>query len=480
MATLNRGCGDSVPVGRSVPAEARAIAPAIAPSPLICKETDRYYSERVRFFPRELITAEDLILEQEYFRNKLRRHNRLLHGWGIVCGAQVCPGGTNEVIIKPGYILGPYGDEIYISEELRLNVCDERFDCSVAPDPCAEVRRKECAEGELLYVAVRYVECFSRPVRVHTAGCGCDEAACEYSRIRDHYEIKALTKRPHRPCLPEERMVNYCDKSCPDCPDQPWVVLAVVHRQHEGYRIDDDKTWAYRRYVYSLAERYYCCDHQTRELVRVDSGTAQPAPGDEEGQATPALVSLLDVEGRSVTARMFFTVQPGDTFSTLLDRSGDQKFVDPINGDTYSLREIYALANIDPHTKIHNVNEAVAPLEALRLRVADLRAARARLEDLLDNRGMKRLEEGHAGFPGAASSLRAVDLQGIAQDSPVGKKLASKTVAEVAAVRRESFVEEMSKGIRSKSQRTRVAREAGDIWDRAARATELSKAWQKQ
>ena len=36
---------------------------------------------RVRYFPRQLLTADDMRTEQEYLREKLRRHNRLLHRW---------------------------------------------------------------------------------------------------------------------------------------------------------------------------------------------------------------------------------------------------------------------------------------------------------------------------------------------------------------------------------------------------------------
>ncbi|PYV22134.1 MAG: hypothetical protein DMG27_18945 [Acidobacteria bacterium] len=44
---------------------------------------DTSIAERPRYFPRQLITPDDVTLEQDYFRNKLRRHNRLLHGWGV-------------------------------------------------------------------------------------------------------------------------------------------------------------------------------------------------------------------------------------------------------------------------------------------------------------------------------------------------------------------------------------------------------------
>jgi len=45
--------------------------------------------ERPRFFTGKLLTTEDLALEQQYFREKLRRHNRSLHGFGIVSGLKV-------------------------------------------------------------------------------------------------------------------------------------------------------------------------------------------------------------------------------------------------------------------------------------------------------------------------------------------------------------------------------------------------------
>jgi len=46
-----------------------------------------------------------------------------------------------------------------------------------------------------VYIAVRYAECLSRPTR-SSAGCGCDESVCEYSRVRDSFEIKLLWKLP--------------------------------------------------------------------------------------------------------------------------------------------------------------------------------------------------------------------------------------------------------------------------------------------
>src|SRR6185295_4406209 len=90
-------------------------------------------SERPRYYARQLVTPDDLTLEADYFRTRLRRHNRYLHGWGVVCGAEVVPAyfvdNTNEkkpkpwkVIVKAGYVLGPYGDEIFIESDQCVDV----------------------------------------------------------------------------------------------------------------------------------------------------------------------------------------------------------------------------------------------------------------------------------------------------------------------------------------------------------------------
>src|SRR5688572_13209164 len=61
---------------------------------------------RNRYFSDRLLEAEDFQLEQDYVRERLRRHNRALHGTGIVCGLQVSvqPDGRSgeQVVVQPG------------------------------------------------------------------------------------------------------------------------------------------------------------------------------------------------------------------------------------------------------------------------------------------------------------------------------------------------------------------------------------------
>ncbi len=222
--------------------------------------------ERPRFFPRQLVTDADLRLGMDYVRDRLRLHNRMLHGWGVVCGLRVCR--TNEpwiVEIKPGYALGPYGDEIFIDQDkVRF---DLRRPAQVGPgvwDPfCSDVK-KDPDPGPL-YVAIKFKEIMTRPVRVQPVGCGCDDA-CEYSRWVDCYEFGVLDKcpdshmNPPRPPKPEDCEI----RDCPCCPDEPWVVLACLTVDDNGFVTGVDNC-ACRRIVMSFAEVWCKCADEPTE-----------------------------------------------------------------------------------------------------------------------------------------------------------------------------------------------------------------------
>ena len=230
--------------------------------------------ERVRYFPRQLITADDMTLEQSYLRQKLRRHNRFLHGWGVVCGLAVEAAPTAEEPWRgrgcPGYALGPPGDENMVGGMVHVDLTTGRSE----PEPCSEPwpcpprpapgRRRARA---IVYLAFRYAECHSRPVRVHPAGCGCDDLACEYSRTRDDFELRVLSALPrsHEEALKLDQA--WCDRlkewshkrelplpapPCFPCPEEPWVVLARIRLPADSAMIaDGDISNDGRRMLYS-------------------------------------------------------------------------------------------------------------------------------------------------------------------------------------------------------------------------------------
>lgn len=197
-------------------------------------------NERPRYYARQLITPDDLTLEQDYFRTKLRRHNRFLHGWGVVCGAEVVKSNRPwKVIVRKGYILGPYGDEIYVETPQCVDV---RRSCTPSEpqlppgDPdCVEAQPPPPADGPL-YIAIRYEEKKTRLVRVPLGGCGCEENACEHSRFSDGYEICVLDHCPdlHDDTRAAGDETRDYSTGCPECPTEPWVVLGEFTVNDEG------------------------------------------------------------------------------------------------------------------------------------------------------------------------------------------------------------------------------------------------------
>lgn len=97
---------------------------------------------RVNYFTGQLLTADDLAAEQHYHREKQRRHNRWLHGAGVVAGLKVeCePAGNSgwQVTVAPGYALDCLGREIFVEAPASLDV---------PPAPC-----------EFHFVTLRYAE----------------------------------------------------------------------------------------------------------------------------------------------------------------------------------------------------------------------------------------------------------------------------------------------------------------------------------
>ena len=124
--------------------------------------------KRVRYFDGQIITAEDLAAEQEYFLRKMRRHNRNLHGSGIVAGLEVTF--QNElVLVSAGYALDCVGDEIFVEDLVELH-------WPVGQEPC--------------YLILRYVERARDRVPVPFG----DQEKFENSRIEEGYELIFTTE----------------------------------------------------------------------------------------------------------------------------------------------------------------------------------------------------------------------------------------------------------------------------------------------
>jgi hypothetical protein len=259
--------------------------------------------ERVRFFQRQLITAADLNQVQDYLRAQNRRHNRMMHGWGVVCGCEVSPGKDDyTVVIQPGYVLGPQGDEIVVDGPLTVDLRREGLDgnaagsCMDVNDPWCSGVQVERHAGTPLYLAVAYAECPSHPVRVQPAGCGCDDGNCEYSRIRDGFAIRVLENLPtsHAGLANKPPGLTSCPRPCPDCVTEPWVVLARIDLHGKTIVPKDIDNFTYRRYAVSFANIWFQCGEKPATAATFKVAALRfVATGESESNPNPTVVAEL-------------------------------------------------------------------------------------------------------------------------------------------------------------------------------------------
>jgi hypothetical protein len=207
---------------------------------LECGEPSVGRLEHVNFFNRQLLTANDLTTERDYFLQKLRRHNRFLHGWGIVCGLNVIAapiaGAAWRVQIDSGYALAPFGDEIFVGEAVYFDLAACLSGGATNPCEPSMITPGEAGTSTTAYLAIQYAECLARPVKVANSGCGCDDDPCQYSRIRDSFQIQCLAQLPPQPAPPLTlcQVVQGALAPCPPCPTSPWVVLAKINLPSAG------------------------------------------------------------------------------------------------------------------------------------------------------------------------------------------------------------------------------------------------------
>lgn len=127
--------------------------------------------KRVHYFHGKVLSAEDFTAEQEYLLDKFRRHNRYLHGVGVVNGLEVSISGDAsagwKVIVSPGYALDPWGREIVI--------------------PASHEQAIACID-KATYVCLHYAERETDPSPV--VGEVGDAELFEHSRIEEFFSIK--------------------------------------------------------------------------------------------------------------------------------------------------------------------------------------------------------------------------------------------------------------------------------------------------
>lgn len=155
---------------------------------------------------------------QHYLVERQQRHNRFLHGVGIVNGLKVCshpcPG---WITIKAGFAIGPCGEEICVPEDYEFDLCSAIKNKCPAAAPCVDqfefhwqirIRYAETECGGTAPVAPKRGKCGcgcqegrkgakSAPCRCHSASPS-PVVACLPSRIRECFEIDVVPVQRER------------------------------------------------------------------------------------------------------------------------------------------------------------------------------------------------------------------------------------------------------------------------------------------
>jgi hypothetical protein len=202
---------------------------------------------RPNYFHGKLLGDDDLTLEQSYFKAKLRRHNRLLHGWGVVAGLDVTAGASpTEVVVGPGYALDSSGEELLVPEPVVVDLAGTLPDGASYDGP--------------FYLAMRYEEFLTAPT---PSGEGEEE---QYDRVEEGVEMALLNGLPDpfevmpSPDFADTAQCSDATKERPFPPPagDPWLILADIVFGDDGSVAGIDPL-AHRRFVASFGEFSFSC-----------------------------------------------------------------------------------------------------------------------------------------------------------------------------------------------------------------------------
>lgn len=354
--------------------------------------------ERPRWFAGQLVGPADLEALQQWVIGRSRRHNRMLHGWGVSCGLAVTQSasitGNAEpwsITVSPGYGLSACGDDISVGSPVRVDIRQPRPSgsdaCAPPVDPwCAPVRQRR-EPDRTYYLAIRYAEENRRPVR--GCGCGCDDEACEYSRVAEGYALAVLDELPD--CYEDARVSSNirelaasrilaaerdetarsalgCSpiikelgtRPCPDC-CSPWLVLANLRVSAAGEVTIDPLS--HRRFLASLPELAFSCAPAIAQPQPKGYTTAEK---DVLSRAfTESHVELADVTDRGATLVAPASALRGARVSNQVrELIGDRSVAELANTDLGSLRAAAAGVGAAPEAieKVHDLAVLVTRL----------------------------------------------------------------------------------------------------------------------
>ena len=130
--------------------------------------------QRNRYFYGKLMMVRDFLAEQVYMNGKRNLINRLVNGWGVVCGLGAsAAAGSTSVTVSPGVAVDCCGREIVVSDPYTVDQISslDGYAASATLDLC-----------------ISYAECLREPVAALANASTCEES-CEYNRVQETFKL---------------------------------------------------------------------------------------------------------------------------------------------------------------------------------------------------------------------------------------------------------------------------------------------------
>jgi hypothetical protein len=176
---------------------------------------------RPDYQPGNYLLSADLQTGQQYLQQRQRRHKRLLHGAGVICGMSVTaandPSHPWGVYVCPGYAIGPHGDEIEMVSQEMIDIREYlwmNFNAQGLPT--------------VAFVGIGYIEELVNPIAAPSIACRCTQTSYTPTRIRDSHKLSVLWVDYEEQRFP----FSMCDQEllpCAPCPPSPYLLLARIN-----------------------------------------------------------------------------------------------------------------------------------------------------------------------------------------------------------------------------------------------------------
>lgn len=148
---------------------------------------------RNRYFYGKRLDVVDFEREQDYLNGKRWLLNRLVSGYGVLCGLDVKPAQKGRaVVVTPGVALDRGGREIVLPRQSEQVTLPPRPPKKAGhykqPQEGPHPQQNHCEPEDFVHLCICFQQCEGDPVAVTVDDCG-QPASCSASSIQERYKL---------------------------------------------------------------------------------------------------------------------------------------------------------------------------------------------------------------------------------------------------------------------------------------------------